>query len=179
MKPGPDGREWFALHTRARHERKVARGLEERSVEAYVPLVTRESRWHDRTKQVEWPLFPGYLFARLAPTEFTTALRIPGVASIVSSAGRPAPITADEIENVRKFVAAIAVTGSPVEVQRMLERGEEVNVRAGPFAGVRGRVIEARSGKVILQVGMNSIGQAVRLELSRELVGEPTGAGGR
>ncbi|HEV8316926.1 MAG TPA: transcription termination/antitermination NusG family protein, partial [Vicinamibacterales bacterium] len=59
----PDVR-WFALWTRSRHEQVVREQLEQKGVEAFLPTVTRWSRWKDRKKKIDWPLFPGYCFAR-------------------------------------------------------------------------------------------------------------------
>ena len=55
---------WFAVWTRSRHERAVFEQLTERGIEAFLPTTPRWSRWKDRKKKIEWPLFPGYCFAR-------------------------------------------------------------------------------------------------------------------
>ena len=52
---------WFAVVTRSRHERKVHDQLQSRDVESFLPSVQRWSRWRDRRKLIEWPLFPGLL----------------------------------------------------------------------------------------------------------------------
>jgi transcription antitermination factor NusG len=61
----PRGERWFAVWTRSRHERAVFDQLTERGIEAFLPTVLRWSRWKDRRKQIDWPLFPGYCFARI------------------------------------------------------------------------------------------------------------------
>jgi hypothetical protein len=58
---------WFAVWTRSRHERAVFEQLTERGIEAFLPTTPRWSRWKDRKKKIEWPLFPGYCFARFEP----------------------------------------------------------------------------------------------------------------
>ena len=40
----------------------------------------------------DWPLFPGYCFARFDPDVPLPVLKCPGVVTIVSTDGRPAPI---------------------------------------------------------------------------------------
>jgi transcriptional antiterminator NusG len=60
---------WFALWTRSRHEQVVREQLEQKHIEAFLPTVTRWSRWKDRKKKIDWPLFPGYCFARFNPRE--------------------------------------------------------------------------------------------------------------
>ena len=58
---------WFAIWTRARAEKVVADQLHRKKIEAFLPTVTRWSRWKDRKKKIDWPLFPGYCFARFDP----------------------------------------------------------------------------------------------------------------
>ncbi|HEV8661766.1 MAG TPA: transcription termination/antitermination NusG family protein, partial [Candidatus Methylomirabilis sp.] len=60
----PNGSAWYALRTRSRHEKLVRDQLATRGIEPFLPLVTRWRRWADRRKQVAFPLFPGYCFAR-------------------------------------------------------------------------------------------------------------------
>ena len=156
---------WHALYTRSRHEKKVAALLERRGYEAYLPLVPRESQWHDRKKVVEWPLFPGYVFARFRSSEAGAVLGTPGVASLVGIDGTPAEIPAEEIENVRALAAAVARTGSVPRPEPLMERGQTVRVLEGPFRGVRGILIEQRGDRITLQVGLTAIRQAIRLEV--------------
>ncbi len=163
--PRPVRPEWHAVYTRSRHEKKVAAGLEDRGFGVYLPLVPRESQWHDRKKLVYWPLFPGYVFVRFAGADVAAVLGMPGVASVVSVNSRPAPIPEADIENVRALAAAIAETGSVPVPETLVARGQAVRVHDGPFAGVRGLVLEQRGDRAILQVGLEAIRQAVRLEV--------------
>ncbi len=50
---------WHAVWTRSRHEHQVCMELSAKGVEAFLPTITHESRWSDRTKRIAWPLFPG------------------------------------------------------------------------------------------------------------------------
>src|SRR5687768_7435307 len=75
---------WFAIWTRSRHEQIVREQLERKRIEAFLPTITRWSRWKDRKKQVDWPLFPGYCFARFDPGERLPVLKCAGVVNIIS-----------------------------------------------------------------------------------------------
>ena len=50
---------WYALYTRPRHEKAVAEQLTRHQIEAFLPLREVLSRWKDRKKLVQLPLFPG------------------------------------------------------------------------------------------------------------------------
>src|SRR6202040_376201 len=56
--------EWYALQTRPRHEKVVKYSLESAGIETFLPLCPQVRTWSDRRKVVEFPLFPGYIFAR-------------------------------------------------------------------------------------------------------------------
>jgi transcription antitermination factor NusG len=157
---------WYALYTRARHEKRVDALLREWGVEAYLPLVFRARRWHDRKKVVPWPLFPSYVFARFRSEVRYGVLQTPGVASVVSCNGDPVPIPDDEIENVRRFATALNESGLQPEPTIFLERGQPVRVVSEPFRGVEGVVLERRGRwRALVQVGVRAIGQGLKVEL--------------
>ena len=83
---------WYAAHTRARHEKKVAQQLEDRGIEHLLPLYHSVRRWKDRRKELDLVLFPGYVFVRLAPPDRLRVLQLPGVARFVSFNGQPAAL---------------------------------------------------------------------------------------
>ena len=157
---------WYALYTRSRHEKRVAETLGQRGFDTYLPLVPRVSEWHDRKKTVYWPLFPGYVFVRFRPGEAARVLAVPGSVQVVGVAGRPAPISDEEIDNVRLFAACLAETGVVPRPAPPTERGQRVVVQSGPFSGVHGVVLEHRGAdRVLIQIGLTAIGQALKIEL--------------
>src|SRR5690348_5435709 len=72
---------WFALYTRARHEKVVTTSLQRRGLTAFLPLVSQVHRWSDRQKRIQVALFPGYIFVRTAdtPESFVRVLETPGI----------------------------------------------------------------------------------------------------
>src|SRR5690606_10524010 len=96
---------WYAVWTGSRDEPVVRSQLEERRVTAFLPTLTRWSRWKDRRKQIVVPLFPGYVFARFEPPQRLAVLKTPGVVSIVSFNGEPAPVPDHEIDAIRRLVS--------------------------------------------------------------------------
>ena len=101
---------WFALWTRSRHEQVVREQLEQKQIEAFLPTVTQWSRWKDRKKKIDWPLFPGYCFARFDPRERLPILKCMGVVSIISFEGEPAAIPEQEIQGIRHSSKATSRT---------------------------------------------------------------------
>lgn len=157
---------WYALYTRARHEKKVDHLLRLRSFEVFLPLIPRVRQWHDRKKVVDWPLFPGYVFARFASNATAHVLGTPGVATVVRHDGAPAPIPDDDIENVRRFAALVSGTGTIPEPTPYVQCGQHVRVIRGPFKGVHGVVVQRRGpGRALVQIGMEVIGRGLKVEV--------------
>jgi transcription antitermination factor NusG len=151
---------WFAVWTRSRHEQIVREQIGAKGVEAFLPTVTKWSRWKDRRKKVDWPLFPGYCFARFDPDERLSVLKCTGVVSIVSFNGDIAPIPDVEIDSLRRLVAS-ELQYDPCP---LIREGAMVEVVHGPLKGVIGRLLrKGAHARLILAVDL--IGQAVSVEV--------------
>ena len=98
--------QWYAVWTRSRHEQVVRDQLERKEIAAFLPTIPRWSRWKDRKKKIDWPLFPGYCFARFDPEDALPILKCTGVVNIVSVEGKPAPIPEYELDSIRLLVGS-------------------------------------------------------------------------
>ena len=59
-------REWYAVYTMSRHEKRVAEHCERIAIEPFLPLYTSRRSWKNRTTiDLQMPLFPNYIFVRL------------------------------------------------------------------------------------------------------------------
>lgn len=161
---GAKSERWYACYTRSRHEKQVERLLRERGFDTLLPLVPRVSRWKDRRKMVEWPLFPSYVFSRFALEQVYRVLGTPGVATIVKTDGRPVAIAEEELENVRRFAQVLAGGTIQPEPRPFLAKGEWVEVLSGPLAGVRGIVVEQRNRRRVV-IGLAAIGQGLEVDV--------------
>jgi transcription antitermination factor NusG len=151
------GTQWFAVWTRSRHEQVVREQLERKKIVAFLPTITRWSRWKDRKKKVDWPLFPGYCFAQFDPGDVLPVLKCTGVVNIVSVEGRPAPIPDYELDSIRLLV------GSDLQFDPcpLIREGMMVEVIHGPLKGVVGRLLRKDAPKALLVLSVDLIGQAV------------------
>ena len=156
----PTEASWYAIWTRSRHEQVVREQLQNKQLDAFLPTITRWSRWKDRKKKIDWPLFPGYCFARFSPDETLAILKCTGVVNIVSFEGRPAAIPEHEIEGIRRLVESdLQYDPCP-----MIREGELVEVTHGALKGVVGRLIrKGAHARLILSVDL--IGQGVSVEV--------------
>jgi transcription antitermination factor NusG len=159
----PTAAHWYALHTRARHEKIVEQRLRDRGVEAYLPLMTEIRRWSDRRKKVQLPLFSSYVFARLSNNKADRfrVLTIDGIFSFVGSRGEGTPIPQTQIEAVRALVEG----GLPWSSHPFLKIGQRVRIRSGALDGVEG-ILTDRAGGSTLVISVDAIQRslAVRVE---------------
>jgi transcription antitermination factor NusG len=154
------GAAWFAVWTRSRHESAVFGQLIERGLDAFLPTVPRWSRWKDRRKRIDWPLFPGYCFVRFDPEESLVVRKCHGVVSIISTAGRPAAIPDAEIEAIRTLVES-ELQYDPCPLVR---EGDPVEVVSGPLRGVIGKLVR-KGAHARLFLAVDLIGQGVSVEV--------------
>jgi len=151
---------WFAVWTRSRHERAVFDELTERGVPAFLPTVPRWSRWKDRKKKIDWPLFPGYCFVHIDPRARLPVVTCPGVVSIVSFNGEPAPVPETEIESIRTLVNSAL----PYDPCPMLKTGATVEVTHGPLKGVIGK-LQRKGPHTRLVLSVDLIGRGVSVQV--------------
>jgi transcription antitermination factor NusG len=153
--------QWYAIWTRSRHEQVVREQLERKQLEAFLPTITRWSRWKDRKKRVDWPLFPGYCFARFDVANTLPVLKCSGVVNIVSFEGKPAAIPDYELDSIRLLVAS-ELQYDPCPLVR---EGMMVEVVHGPLSGVVGRLIRKDAHHARLVLSVDLIGQGVSVEV--------------
>ncbi len=134
-------RRWYAAYTCAHHEKSVARQLELRSIESFLPLYEKVSRWKDRRVKVQLPLFSGYVFVRMALEEKLRVLQIPSMVRLVGFNGSPTPLNDDEMEAMRNGLTRI-LHAKPCPY---LQVGRRVRIKSGPLAGLQGILLRKKA----------------------------------
>jgi transcription antitermination factor NusG len=156
----PQSPRWFAAYTCPRHEKYVRRQLDERQIESFLPLYRRTRQWKDRRKQIEFALFPGYVFVRMMEQARLRVLELPGVLRFVSFNGRLAALEEKEIESLRSGLE----NGVFAEPHPYLRVGRKVRVIRGPVAGLEG-VLVRKKDRVRVVVSLPTIMQSIVLEV--------------
>ena len=162
-RPRPDGQAplaWLAAYTCAHHEKQVARQLEDRRIECFLPFYRAVHRWKDRRKELDVPLFPGYVFVQLPAEDRLRVLQVPGVVRFVSFGGRPAPVDNADIESLRNGI----VNGVRAEPHPYLKIGRRVHVKHGPLAGTEG-ILVRKKDKLRVVISVDLIMRSVAVEI--------------
>jgi len=159
---------WYAVHTNSRHEKSVALQMDANQIPYFLPLYKSVRRWKDRKKQVEMPLFPGYVFVQIGLHNRLQVLKVPGVVQLISFNGKPAPVPDSEIEVLRRGLSNRMAT----EPHPYLKVGKRVRVHSGPMAGVEGILIR-RKEKLRVVLSIHLIQRSVAVEVDETEI-EPT-----
>ena len=141
---------WYAVYTKPRSEKKLAIRLNEKNIEAYVPLRKTLKQWSDRKKLVEEPMISSYVFVNVNPENYFEVLDTPGAVRFIWFCGKPAIIPEKQIQNLK------LVTGANIDVECVhndYPKGSHVRVVTGPLMGLTGELFST-SGKhkVIIRI---------------------------
>lgn len=142
---------WYAAYTCSRHEKRVAEQLRDRGVEQFLPLYETVHRWKNGRAQVQLPLFPCYVFVRIALRDRLRVLEIPSIVRLVGGSGRPTALPRSEVEALREGLAQRL----RAEPHPFLTVGRRVRVRQGPLAGLEGILVRRRGrSRFVLSVDL-------------------------
>lgn len=133
---------WYAVYVNANHEKRVAQQLVQRSIEHLLPLYESLRRWKDRRVRLQMPLFPGYVFVRLALRDRVQVLQVPSVVNLVGFGGHPVPLKEAEIQ----AITICLDRGIRVEPHPYLQAGQRARVMRGPLQGLEGIILRRKNG---------------------------------
>jgi transcription antitermination factor NusG len=156
-------KQWYALYTRPRWEKKVADLLEKKKVEVYCPLNKVQKQWADRRKIVLEPLFTSYVFVFVSEQEHLSIKQTDGVVNFVYWLNRPAVIRNEEIDTIKKFLTEY----DHVSVEKtQVNLNDRVRIINGPLMMWEGNVVEIRTNTV--KITLPSLGQTLVAEIRKE-----------
>ena len=160
---------WYALYTKSRHEKLVESELIKKGLEAFTPKLTIKSKWSDRTKHIEEPLFKSYCFARFSIDDSSTRniiLSQKGVVSIVRFNDRYIAVEDSVISSLKILIE----NNLKLDPCPYLKEGDKVVIRKGSLKGVEGYIVEKRDKNTALVISIDSIASSVKCIVPVDLV---------
>jgi transcription antitermination factor NusG len=154
---------WYAIHTRARHEKIVTTQLQARGVTTFLPLIAQRHRWSDRNKTIQLALFSCYTFVRIeaCSEKRLTTLQTPGVLGFVGIRGVALPIPDKEIEDIQTVLA----NNVTCALYPFVKVGQRVRIRGGCLDGVEGLLVAKNSDRsLVVSIELIQRSVAVRVE---------------
>lgn len=156
---------WFAILARSGREKYATMLLENSGFECFLPISKSTRKWSDRMKDIDVPLFPGYLFCRLNPNDRLPVLTTPGVMQIAGIGKMPIPIEEHEIAAVR----LIEKSGFAATPWPYLRVGNTAKIEEGPLRGVTGIVVKIKSAlKLVLSIEL--LQRSIAVEINRNWI---------
>ena len=152
-------KQWMAVYTKPRNEKKVIERLSLIGVECYCPMQTRLKQWSDRVKKVTEPLISSYVFVKVSEKDREMVLQDIAVRNFVFWLGKPAIIRNEEIERLKY----INQDGELVESINLKEfkRGDKVRLIKSGFENTNG--VLQKVGRQKVSVLLESIGLIVEI----------------
>ena len=140
---------WYAIYTKPRWEKKVAKLLEEQGIENYCPLNKVLKQWSDRKKIVLEPVFKSYVFVKVSDKKKWDLKNIPGVLNFVYWLKKPAIIQEVEIETIKRFLNEF----SDVKIETLgLAINSTVVIKQGLMMNYKGILIEVKGNKAKVRI---------------------------
>lgn len=156
----PEHSFWYAVHTRSRHEKRIAADLVQKGITTFLPLVTASRQWSDRQMKVEIPLFSCYVFVNITPLPDSqvAVLRTMGILGFVGGNRHPISIPSRQIEDIQTILCRKV----PCAALPFLELGQRVRIRGGALDGVEG-VLARFSGGDRLVISVQTIQRSLSI----------------
>jgi transcription antitermination factor NusG len=158
-----EGSNWYAVHTMARHEKRIAAQFAEKHVCTFLPLVRQIHKWSDRRSVVEIPMFSCYAFVRMVQCvdERLKVLRTPGVLGFVGNERQGTAIPDEQIESLRTVIDSNA----PCVPHPFLGAGKRIRIRGGALDGVEGIFVrQGEDQSLVVSVELLSRSVSIRVE---------------
>jgi transcription antitermination factor NusG len=158
----PGEARWFAVHTMARHEKRVAVQLQEKRILTFLPVLQQIRRWSDRLCKVDVPLFSCYAFVCIAPSaqNRVEVLQTKGVLGFVGSKGLGTSIRDEEIESLRTAMREKI----PCVPHPFIESGRRVRIRGGCLDAIEG-ILERQGPDQTLVVSIELLRRSVSIRV--------------
>ena len=155
-------RQWFAVETRYRFEKKVFAQLHHQGVEVFLPLLTQHHKWSDRLEVITVPLFPGYAFVFVDQSResWRTILRTPGVIRFVSFGGIVVAVPPKQIEHLQLLLQQDGL----FSLHPFVNAGQRVRIRGGCLHGLEGIVLRNETKKLVISIQSIQRSLAVDIE---------------
>ncbi|MBX9732494.1 MAG: UpxY family transcription antiterminator [Chitinophagaceae bacterium] len=158
-------KQWYALYTKPRWEKKIDTVLLRKGIESWCPLQKVERQWSDRKKIIEDPLFKSYVFVRIDDTERVKVLMTDGVLNFVHYLGKPAIIKDEEVNTIKMYLAEKDARISIITEEGFRD-GDKIRVNYGVFMDKQGTIL--RGGRKKVYVQLQSLGQVMVVEFPAE-----------
>jgi transcription antitermination factor NusG len=160
-----ESEQWFAIYVRSHFERAVEQCLKGKGYAAFSPFYQTIRKRSGRTKILDLPLFPGYVFCSFNPHKRLPILTTPGIVNVLGAGNIPEPVKLSEIRSIR----TVSEAGQSVRPWPFLQQGQKVRIEAGPLTGTEGTLLRVKN-QLRLIVSVTLLQRSMAVEVDQEMV---------
>lgn len=156
-------KQWYAVYTRPRSEKKVTASLEKKKFKTYCPVNKVRTQWDDSKKGLSEPLFKSYVFIYASENDYASIKQTEGVINFVYWLDKPVRICNEEIDVMKKFLKEYDRVSIEKEEVKPTQKVRIVN---GPLMMWEGNVVEIKTSTV--KIMLPTLGYALIAEIRKE-----------
>ena len=129
---------WYLLQYKWNNYNIALENLRRQKFETFFPLLEKTKRTNTKFENYSTPLFPGYIFITFNINEqrWVKIKSTRGISRIICFGNKPTEVPSNIIFNLKKKCNSKEV----ICAEKKIDRGTEVNILKGPFAGFVGRI---------------------------------------
>jgi transcription antitermination factor NusG len=157
---------WIAVRSKPRSEKIASNELTKKGIETFLPIIKKRRQWSDRKKWVEFPLFSGYLFARIELKDSIYVLNTHGVNTIVKFGDKVVTIDDDVVNSIK----LASEGGYDLLPMNYFTVGDQVKVIGGPMEGAIGIVETKHKKNNRLVIKIDALQQAIAVHIETRLL---------
>ncbi|MBL7108207.1 MAG: KOW motif-containing protein [Candidatus Cloacimonetes bacterium] len=158
-----DDSKWYAVHTKSRHEKQIARKCKDYNISYYLPLKKSVRHYEHRVITFQKPLFSGYIFCKCDENKKQNLYKTGRICKFLE------PTDQTQLVNELQQIYGIIEKDAEILPHNFLQRGKKVKVINGPFADFEGK-ISHRKGEYKLVLNIELIRQAIAVEIDSKNV---------
>lgn len=158
---------WYVVHTFSGYENMVLdnlykvvekNGLQEDILEVKIPMEDVIEEKNGKRKVVQRKMFPCYVLVKMRYTDglWHTIVNTRGVTGFVGPAGRPLPLTQEEIVRMKL---------EKVNVDIKVGVGDKIKITSGPLEGFVGDVVNVDTKNQKCKVTVSMFGRLTPVEV--------------
>ncbi|MCG8578513.1 MAG: UpxY family transcription antiterminator [Bacteroidales bacterium] len=140
-------KQWYALYTKSRGEKKAFEQLTALGIETYLPLKKTLRQWSDRKKWVEMPVISSYIFVKIPKAAYRDVFKANSIVAYVSYKGKACVIPDSDILAMKRTIEN--QLDFSIEANQ-IEKGQQITVTSGPLEGIKGEVVDIKGKKKII-----------------------------
>jgi transcription antitermination factor NusG len=152
---------WFVAHVKPRREKKLVEHCTREAIATTLPCYDSAHKYRGKTVVFRKPLFPGYVFLRMAPERKSSIRQNEHVANLLEV------LDQETFQNQLEDILAALESKLGVRLAPSIGQGTRVRIRTGPLQGIEG-LVESRHGMTTVLLRLDFINQAAAVKIDAD-----------